>query len=135
LTAFADTSGIYALLLKTEERHLEAFKAFQALLKGRRTLVTTSYVLVETAALLQHRVGLAAVRDLEERLAPLLAVEWVSGALHRKGVERLFRENRRQLSLVDCVSLEFLDAAGLRDVFALDPHFEEAGYRLLPRRR
>jgi predicted nucleic acid-binding protein len=47
---------------------------------------------------------------------------------------RLFQENRRRLSLVDCVSIEFIQSQGLRDVFGLDVHFAEAGYRLLPRR-
>jgi predicted nucleic acid-binding protein len=68
-------------------------------------------------------------------MVPALSVEWVSESLHRKGMERLLREDRRRLSLVDCVSLEFMDAQGLRDALALDPHFEEAGYRLLPPKR
>lgn len=89
-------------------------------------------MLVETVALLQHRIGLPAVRDLAEHIAPLLSVEWVSADLHHRGVERLFREDRRGLSLVDCVSLEFMRGQGLRDALALDPDFAEAGYRLLP---
>jgi predicted nucleic acid-binding protein len=46
---------------------------------------------------------------------------------------RLFRENRRRLSLVDCVSMEFIESQGLRHVFGLDAHFAEAGCRLLQR--
>ena len=30
--------------------------------------------------------------------------------------------------------MEFIESQGLRDVFGLDVHFAEAGYRLLPRR-
>ena len=41
-------------------------------------------------------------------------------------------ENRRRLSLVDCVSFEFMRRQGISDVLGLDRHFEEAGYRLLP---
>jgi predicted nucleic acid-binding protein len=92
-------------------------------------------VLVETAALLQHRFGLAAVRDLTEHVVPVLSLEWVSEALHRRGLERLFREDRRRLSLVDCVSFETMRAHGLRDALALDRQFAEAGFRLLPARR
>ena len=58
-------------------------------------LVTTSYVLVETTALLQHRIGLAAVRDLDQHVVPLLAVRWVDANLHRKGMRRLNRADRR----------------------------------------
>ncbi|MGH7322705.1 MAG: type II toxin-antitoxin system VapC family toxin [Candidatus Rokuibacteriota bacterium] len=127
-----DTSGLYALLVKTEERHADVVREFRGLLEGGRTLWTTSYVIVEMVALLQHRIGLPPVRDFAEHIVPLLSVEWVSEVLHRRAVERLLRADRRRLSLVDCVSLEFMQSRGLRDVLALDPHFAEAGCRLLP---
>ena len=40
--------------------------------------------------------------------------------------------DRGELSLVDCVSLEFMRAKGLREALALDADFTAAGYRLLP---
>lgn len=129
---FLDTSGLYALLVRTEEGHAEVLRAFRRMLEEGRTLWTTSYVVVETVALLQHRLGLAPVRDFVEHVIPILSVEWVSEVLHRKGTERLLREDRRRLSLVDSVSLEFIRSRGLRDVLALDPHFSQAGCRLLP---
>ena len=132
MSVFVDTSGLYALLVRTEDKHAEVLRVFREALEEGRTLWTTSYVIVETVALLQHRLGLAPVRDFVEHLVPVMSVEWVSEALHRKATERLLREDRRRLSLVDCVSLEFMRAQGLRDVLALDPHFTEAGCRLLP---
>jgi uncharacterized protein len=74
------------------------------------------------------------VRDYLEAIVPLLTVRWVDARLHGRGAERLLRENRRQLSLVDCVSFEFMDGAGLREALAVDPDFAEAGYRTLPAR-
>jgi predicted nucleic acid-binding protein len=133
--AFADTSGLYALLVRTEDGHADVVTAFERLLKARRELWTTSYVLVETIALLQHRIGLAPIRDLIEKILPLFSVDWISSDLHLKGVERLLREDKRRLSLVDCVSFEFLRSAEIEDVLGLDPHFEAAGFRLLPKRK
>ena len=75
------------------------------------------------------------MRDFDEHVFPLLSVEWVSEVLHRRGARRLSMENRRRLSLVDCVSFEFMRQQGISDVLGLDRHFEEAGYRLLPERR
>lgn len=132
MSLFLDTSGLYALLVRTEEGHAEVVGAFRKALEDGRALLTTSYVIVETIALLQHRLGLAPVRDFTEDVVPVLSIEWVAETLHRKGVERLLREDRRRLSLVDCVSLEFIRARGLRDVLALDAHFAEAGCRLFP---
>jgi predicted nucleic acid-binding protein len=89
-------------------------------------------VLEETIALLQRRIGLAAVRDLSELIVPVLSIEWVSLSLHQRGLDRLFHENRRNLSLVDCVSFEFMKSQGIQEALALDRDFEAAGYRLLP---
>jgi uncharacterized protein len=75
------------------------------------------------------------VRDFEEQMMPILSIEWVSDQLHRRGMGRLLREDRRRLSLVDCVSFEFMGARGLRDVLTLDRHFAEAGFRMLPATR
>jgi predicted nucleic acid-binding protein len=132
MSAFLDTSASYALLVSTEERHADVVGAFRSLLAGGRALWTTSYVVVETVALLQHRLGLSPVHDFIENIVPVLSVEWVSEALHRRGVEHLFREDRRELSLVDCVSLEFMRTQHLTDALALDEHFAQAGHRLLP---
>jgi predicted nucleic acid-binding protein len=132
MSVYLDTSGIYAYLVRSEERHQDTVRAFRKVLDEGRPIWSTSYVLVETIALLQHRVGLGPVREMSEDLLPLLSIEWVSESLHRKGMERLVREDRRRLSLVDCVSLEFMRSRGLRDALSLDAQFAEAGFRLLP---
>ena len=135
MSVFADTSGLYALLIGSEDGHADLVQEFRNILTGNRPLRTTSYVLIETIALLQNRVGLEPVRDFDEHVLPLLSVEWVSEDLHRRGARRLSMENRRRLSLVDCVSFEFMRRQGISDVLGLDRHFEEAGYRLLPEGR
>jgi predicted nucleic acid-binding protein len=131
MSVFADTSGLYALLVGSEEGHAGVVRAFRNVVAEQRPLRTTSYVVVETVALLQRRVGLEAVRDFDDHVFPMLSVEWVSDELHRRGMRRVSRENRRRLSLVDCVSLEFMRQRAIEDVLGLDRHFEEAGYALL----
>jgi predicted nucleic acid-binding protein len=135
MSVFADTSALYTLMVRTEQGHAETMRTFRTLLESARPLVTTNYVVVETMALLQHRIGLDPVHDFDERIVPLLTVRWVSHELHRNGMKRFLREDRRHLSLVDCVSLELMNLEGLREVLALDPHFAEAGHRLLPARK
>jgi uncharacterized protein len=132
VSLFVDTSGLYALLVRTERDHGAMLDAFRAAAERGRRMVTTNYVIVETAALLQHRIGLAPVRDLEERILPLVIVQWVSSELHRRAVERLVRTDKRKVSLVDVVSFVVMDAEGLTDVLGLDPDFTAEGFRLLP---
>jgi predicted nucleic acid-binding protein len=132
MSVFVDTSALFALLVRSESRHAQVMEVFRAAIERADPLFATSYVLVETAALLQHRIGLAAVRDLERGVVPLLAVEWVSRALHRRAVARLLREDRRRVSLVDCASFEFMRQKGLTRALTLDRHFAEAGFEAVP---
>lgn len=130
MKVFADTSGIYAALVATDDAHTRAKAALERLVRSRARLVTTSYVLVETHALLQARIGLEAVRLLQDVWLPELEVVWVAEELHHRGVRRLLREDRRKLSLVDCVSFECMDDVGATTAFAADEHFRQAGFRL-----
>lgn len=132
MTVFADTSALYALLVRTEEGHAEVAAAFSRLLRGRRSLVTSNYVVLETAALLQRRIGLPAVRDFDERIAPLLTLRWITEPLHRRAMDRLIRADRRGVSLVDCTSFEVMEAEAITEAFALDRGFAAAGFRLVP---
>jgi predicted nucleic acid-binding protein len=133
VSVFVDTSALYPLLVRTDEDHELVARTFRRLLDDGRALTTSNYVLLETTAVLQHRLGLAPVHDLEAHIVPLLQVLWVNGDLHRTAVQRLFRANLRQVSLVDCSSFELMDAHGIRDAFALDDDFPRQGYRVLPR--
>lgn len=135
MSVFGDTSAFYPLLVKTEADHERVREAFAGLLESGRPIWTSSFVLVETVALLQHRIGLAAARDFDEDILPVLHVHWVEQDLFRRGADRLWREDRRHLSLVDCVTFECMRLQGVRTAFALDPRFAEAGFELLPARR
>ena len=132
MSVFGDTSALYPLLVKTEAAHEPARAAFSRLLETARPIWTTSFVLVETMALLQHRIGIGAARDFDESILPSLNVYYVDEDLYRRGVERLWREDRRKLSLVDCVGFELMTLKGVTTAFAIDPHFVEAGFQLMP---
>jgi len=119
-------------MVRSEEGHSEVASAFERIVKAGESLRTTSYVIVETVALLQNRIGMGAVRDFSERIMPLVTIEWVTSDLHRNGARRHLREDRRQVSLVDCVSFESMRSAGLEEALALDAPFAEAGFRLQP---
>jgi predicted nucleic acid-binding protein len=132
LSCFVDTSALYAFLVRSDADHQAVTAAFRAVAESGRRMVTTNYVLVETAALLQHRIGLDPVRDLDARLTPLFDVVWVSGDLHRRAVARLFRMDRRHVSLVDAVSFSVMEAEGVTEVLALNADFAREGFRLIP---
>jgi predicted nucleic acid-binding protein len=132
MSVFVDTSALYVLLVNTEEGHKEVSEVFRDLAESGRHLVTSNYVLLETTALLQHRFGLAAVRDLEDSVTPLLDIFWVTEAQHRRALQRLLRTDRRGLSLVDCSSFHLMEVEGIKEALSLDSDFSREGFTLLP---
>jgi predicted nucleic acid-binding protein len=128
---FCDTSGFLALLVKTDAFHARARRAFETLRAREAPLLTTSYVLVETYALLGRRFGLDAVRAFRESMEPLLSVEWIGPDTHAEGLDWLLAQGRARLSLVDATSFVVARAAGVEEAFAFDPDFERAGFRLV----
>jgi predicted nucleic acid-binding protein len=134
VTVFVDTSAIYALLDRDGRGHPAVAAAWTSLVNGARPLVTSNYVLLETTALLQRRQGMPAVHDLDDHLAPPLAVRWVDEPLHRRALRRLRRTDRRAVSLVDCSSFEPMAVEAIRDALGLDDDFAAEGFRLLPAR-
>ncbi len=129
---FVDTSAIYAVLDADDRRHRDATTGWGRLLEdleaGEAEPVTHSGILVETAALVQHRLGMAAARVLHHDLVPLLHLIWVDEGLHGRAVAALLAANRREVSLVDWTSFELLRTRSLDMAFAFDDHFWEQGF-------
>ena len=128
MSVYLDTSALLALLDADEERHQEAASQWARLVDADHALVTGNYVLVETFAIVQRRLGMDAVRALERDLLPLVEIVWVDEEVHRVAAAMLIAANRRALSLVDCTSFEIMRRPGLVQAFAFDRHFEEQGF-------
>jgi len=128
---FADTSGLFALLNAKDENHARAERAFANLRARGASLVSTSFVLVETYALVGRRLGLDAVRSFRVDFAPLLDVVWVDEALHNAGLDLLLDRRKRLGSLVDAVSFITMRQRNMAEAFAFDPHFEQEGFSLV----
>jgi len=126
---FLDTSALYALADRGDGNHRRAVGLFEAALGTGHTLLTHNYILVESMALLQHRLGLASALRLAEDAAAF-EVEWISSVMHDKAVSWLRKSGRRQVSLVDAISFAVMQARGVVMAFAFDPHFTEQGFRL-----
>ena len=131
MIVFVDTSAFYALLDGSDQDHSRAVGVWENLLHQQASLLTTNYVLVETSALLQRRLGPAALRAFQEDVVPLLTVDWILEQRHETGVEAVLAAGRRRLSLVDCVSFQTMRAHGIHTAFCFDAHFREQGFEVL----
>ena len=128
---FVDTSAVIALLVATDEFHQTAKSAFASLSAREAPLLTTSYVLVETYALLGRRLGIDAVRGFREHFTPLLEVVWVNRDLHERALDMLLQRAYRTLSLVDVTSFLVIQDQKIEEVFAFDRHFSNEGFRFV----
>jgi predicted nucleic acid-binding protein len=130
MIVFADTSALFALLVRDDLMHIRAKENFAYFARHGVQLLTSSFVLVEMVALLQRRIGLAPVHDFNAKILPLLEVIWIDAEWHGRAMQRLLAQDRRDLSLVDCVSFEIMEAREIKEAFAFDRHFEENDFKI-----
>jgi predicted nucleic acid-binding protein len=128
---FVDTSALLAVLVSNDLHHAEAVRVWQRELEQGSDLVTSNYVVVEATAVLQHRVGMAAVRTFVHDVVPALRVEWVSAEDHEAAAGALLASGRRGVSLVDCCCFQVMRRLGLERVFCFDRRFATAGFEVL----
>ena len=132
MNIFVDTSAFLAILDADTPQHPMARATWETVLQKGEHLIITNYVLLETFALAQRRLGLKAVQTLQIDFIPVLAVHWIDEISHSAGVAALFASNRRQLSLVDCTSFQIMRQLGIDTVFAFDQHFVEQRFVCIP---
>lgn len=131
MNIFVDTSALLALLDRDDISHTLAGRIWQRLIAEKHKLFTTNYVLVETAALLQSRIGVDAVQELQSAIAPLLEPIWIGKDLHDSSMQAVLLANLRQLSVVDCSSILVARQSGIVHFFAFDRHFTQRGFTCL----
>lgn len=132
MTVFVDTAALYAYLDADDANHAGCEREWRRLLEHGEPLVTSNHVLVETCALVQHRLGVQAVRDLQEVMLPALQVLWVGEQAHREAVSALLTAGRRDLSLVDCATFGLMRQWAITSAFTFDRQLDEQGFERIP---
>jgi predicted nucleic acid-binding protein len=126
---FLDTSAIYALADKADPNHPIACTKFDLALKSGETFLLHNYILVESAALLQARLGLqAAILFLND--AKAFQIEWVDLPLHQEAEKEFERIGKRGVSLVDCTSFVVMKRRNVQTALAFDPDFCQQGFSI-----
>ena len=128
MNVFADTAGLFALLVRNDYMHIRAKENFAYFAENRVQLLTSSFVLVETNALLQRRIGLPPVHDLHSRILPLMEVIWVDNQW--SGRDRTVSRTRgpRDVSGSEGLSVENMGKRDIMVSFTFCRHFEENGF-------
>ena len=128
---FIDTSAFYALMDRSDRYHEKAKKLWAFLLDKNSSFKTTNYIIIETPALIQGRLGFEAARLYSGDILGLVDILWVNEPRHNLAFELWLSLGRKKLSLVDCVSFIIMRHYGLENVFGFDRHFNEQGFNLM----
>ena len=125
-----DTSAFYALMDRSDNNYEKAAGLWTSLLEKDLYLFTGNYVIVETMALLQSRLGFEAANLWYRDVLSLADTLWTDGSIHNLAYELWLSIGRRKLSFVDCVSFVTMRHYKVEKVFGFDKHFEEQGFEI-----
>jgi len=126
---FLDTSAIYAMADKADPNHVTACSKFDLALKSKKSFLLHNYILAESAALLQTRLGpQSAMLFLKD--AQAFEIEWMDPELHHEALKELERIAKRGISFIDCASFVVMRRRGIDTAFAFDPDFQDHGFSI-----
>ncbi len=130
---FVDSGAFHALLVSNDPFHAAAVKCLQTMKVSRRGLVTTDYILDESATLLKAR-GMGSqiphLFDLVES-SRALTVEWIAEDRFIAARDFLIQHNDHAYSFTDCTSFVVMRELEIHDTLTADRHFREAGFHPL----
>ena len=129
---FVDTSAFYASINPDDLHHVAARKILDDLENEGAQLLTTNYVLLECASLIQRRKGFSPTKEFLVRVHESVDVLWINERAHRESLTTWEKGRSRGLSLVDCASFSAMRQAGIRRALAFDPHFAQHGFEVIP---
>jgi predicted nucleic acid-binding protein len=130
---FIDTAYLVALTNASDRHHDEARSLAEAWSEQRTSFVTTDAVMLEYANFFAR----SALRQLTAATAARLRktagwrIEPLAGSLMSRGETRYAAHGDKAWSLTDCISMEVMTDAAIRDVATTDAHFTQAGFRPL----
>lgn len=131
MSVFIDTSAFIALLVAEDENNKKAAETWRQFLGADEHLVTSNYIMVETCALLQRRIGMNALKIFMEDILPVVMVEWVDLSLHDAGISGLMMSSKSGPNIVDCISFAVMRKLVIKNAFTFDKHFSDQGFILL----
>jgi predicted nucleic acid-binding protein len=136
-TVLVDSGAWIALGSPRDTYHDAAARHYEGLAARGTRLVTTNYVVAETATNLRYGAGLRnalAFKAMLERTAAkgVLHVVWIDPRLEADGWSVMRQFASVKLSLTDATSAAAAQRRRIREVFGFDRDFEALGLRVAP---
>src|SRR5919202_7151923 len=130
--ALVDTSAYFALLDADDANHLQARTISARLIAEGWRLLTTSFVLAETHALLLNRlsqqIATRFLRDMEHSPTTLI---WVTPRDVERANAIIYQYDDKDFSLTDAASFAVMERLHIPTAFTFDRHFAQYGFTVL----
>lgn len=127
---FLDSGGFYSLLVLSDPQHHAANQILRTAKADKRRLVTTDYVLDETATLFKARGQMRLVYTLFESVLSSKAchIAWTDETRFSTARTLFSKHADQAWSFTDCVSFCTMKELRLQEALTADHHFEQAGF-------
>lgn len=131
---FVDTSGWISLLDRDDKYHHIAAAAYRALAQTGVQFVTTDYVMDESLTHLLKLLGKQVTVQFGNWVfdSPHTELVTVDSSQWQLAWEMFCEFSDKRWSFTDCTSFVVMQQRGLRQAFAFDRHFTQAGFQLWP---
>ena len=128
---FLDTVGLLALWDKSDQWHSAATTAFDQIVSMRRSVLTSSYVLLECANAAARRPYRFDVIDLRDELMSSGLVYEPTAVEIEAAWGEYGRGSATAPGIVDLVSFQIMHRLQIQDAFTNDRHFKAFGFQAL----
>ena len=131
---YIDTCAFLARYLAKDQCHGPATAFWDALKARNEGLVTSNFVLDETATLLGRRTGyLFASKRLKAVYASnILQICRPDLSDELRAIDWFAKFSDQGVSFTDCISFVLMTRMRIDQVFSFDRHFDSAGFKRLP---
>lgn len=130
---FLDTSGLIASVNTSDQWYSRVKPQWRLLCASGRRLITTSLVLIELGDGLSRLDRRRLALNTRRRLLgfPHAEIVQITPDHERRAWELFEQRSDKEWGMTDCISMTVMHDLGIEDVFSLDRHFQQAGFRLL----
>ncbi|MBN2580159.1 MAG: PIN domain-containing protein [Pirellulales bacterium] len=130
---FLDSSGLIAVIVTDDQWHSQAESVWEKLIAEKTSLMTTDLILLEIGDTLSrfHQRSLAV--EIYDQLSKYQNVEIIppTPKLIATGWQLYRNRPDKEWSVTDCISFSIMSQRSIQDAFAIDHHFEQAGFKKL----
>ena len=119
----------------TDSNHTAALAVYRDLARGRLgRLVTSDYVMAESYTLCRLRGGIEPLRRLAAlvRESRSLRMLRVTETEYEQALDLMLTREDKRWSFTDCASFVLMESLTIRDAFAFDENFAQAGFSVHP---